>query len=291
MYEDKEVEVIMGKKYLYNNYIQKLNDKFLMGLDSIEADYNFDYGDEFEIAICEILRLFLPIKYGICRGCVVSSNGDKVGDDIIIYDQNRFPTLRLRIKNDFSRKENIPCEAVYGYIEAKHGFNKEVFLTALSQIENIKRLCNKRKKVGLYQNDPHIESHNSIKIESLPEYRNPLFSMIIFRNTKYSKESTRDILQDGINTFFTNKCADENQVDVVIAGQNNGLFVGYKKNDVSIPTIFALSPEKNKMIGYQNLIKPKLMFGIALSQLIHALDFIRLGIMPWIDMLNEAKTE
>jgi hypothetical protein len=113
--------VIIIRKLLYNNYIQELNNKFINGLNSIKADYNFDYGDEFEIAICEILRSFLPIKYGICRGCIVASKGDSI-------------------------------------------------------------------------------------------------------------------------------------------------------------------------LGYQNIIRPNLMFGIALCQLSHALDYIRLGKIPWIDMLNEAKT-
>ena len=55
-----------------------------------------------------MLRIFLPSKYGVCRGFVVNRHGDKAGDDIIIYDQEKFPTLRLLPKDDFSLKEEIP---------------------------------------------------------------------------------------------------------------------------------------------------------------------------------------
>jgi hypothetical protein len=106
--------------YLYDNYIISLSEKFLRRLEDISTYYNFDFGDEFEIAICQILRSFLPEKFGICRGFVVAKNGDREGDDIIIFDQTRFPTLRLNERNELSRKEAIPIEAVYGYIEAKH---------------------------------------------------------------------------------------------------------------------------------------------------------------------------
>jgi len=74
------------KKPAYNEYVELLSDKFLSRLVDILPDYNFDYGIEFEIALCDIFRSFLPEKYGICRGHIVDFNGDNVGDDIIIYD-------------------------------------------------------------------------------------------------------------------------------------------------------------------------------------------------------------
>lgn len=66
--------------YRYDNFVVELSRKFLARLEDIKADYNFDLGDEFEIAICELLRIFLPTKYGVCRGFVVDSNGNKEGD-------------------------------------------------------------------------------------------------------------------------------------------------------------------------------------------------------------------
>ncbi|MCY7977718.1 hypothetical protein P8843_13890 [Bacillus inaquosorum] len=103
-------------KHLYSNYIVTLAYQFQRIIDDIMVDYGFDYGDEFEVVICKALRKTLPNNYGICRGHVVSADSRKEGDDIIIFDQERFPTLRNNKKEDYSRKENIPIEAVYAYI-------------------------------------------------------------------------------------------------------------------------------------------------------------------------------
>ena len=115
-------------------------------------DSSSSYGGEFEIAICQILREFLPNKYGICRGFVVSSDGEIAGDDIIIFDQERFPTLKLKGVGQYARKEQIPIEAVYAYIEAKHSINllqkdNNSIFKAIKQVESVKRLCNKREKI------------------------------------------------------------------------------------------------------------------------------------------------
>jgi hypothetical protein len=172
------------EKYLYDNYVVNLSSKFSRALEDISAEYNFDYGDEFEIAICKVLRLFLPIKYGVCRGHVVNSNGQKQGDDIIIYDQERFPTLKINQKDDFSRKENIPIEAVYAYIEAKHKLDFDTFDKAFEQISNVKELILERKKTGTYQLDPYIDDNGlSHNVMSLPKYRNPVFCMILSRHS------------------------------------------------------------------------------------------------------------
>ena len=72
----------------YDNYLIKLSRKINRRLEDIDADHNFEFGNEFEIALCSILRNFLPNKYGIGRGFVVAEDGTKAGDDIIIYDQS-----------------------------------------------------------------------------------------------------------------------------------------------------------------------------------------------------------
>ena len=46
-------------------------------------------------------------------------------DDIIIYERNRFPLLRLINESDFCRKQQVPVESVYAYIEAKHSLTLE----------------------------------------------------------------------------------------------------------------------------------------------------------------------
>ena len=107
----------------YNDFILKVDEQANSVFKDIEAEHNFEYGPEFEIAICKLLRRFLPSKYGICRGYVVSRDGKKAGDDIIIFNKDRFPTIRGN-NEDFLKKEQVPIEAVYAYIEAKHKLNE-----------------------------------------------------------------------------------------------------------------------------------------------------------------------
>jgi len=88
---------------------------------------NYEVGDEFEIALCKAFRLLLPERYGVCRGCIgfeeIVGPGEtkeyKEGDDVIIYDKQVFPTLRL-LGNDPAKLETVPVEAVLAYFECKH---------------------------------------------------------------------------------------------------------------------------------------------------------------------------
>src|SRR5262249_21823428 len=104
---------------LYNDYLSKISTRFRNLLDEISANSNFDYGPEFEIALCVALRAVLPSRFGVCRGWVVPGSGNPAGDDLVIYDRDRFSTLRMIEQDNFARKEEIPLEAVCAYIEAK----------------------------------------------------------------------------------------------------------------------------------------------------------------------------
>ena len=60
----------------YRGYLKKMSERFEAEFKRIAAHYNFDHGPEFEIALCEVLRLVLPQKFGICRGFVVPADGE-----------------------------------------------------------------------------------------------------------------------------------------------------------------------------------------------------------------------
>lgn len=62
----------------YGDYLDNITHRCASLLGDISAGYNFDYGVEFEIALCHLLRAVLPSKYGICRGFVVSFDGATV---------------------------------------------------------------------------------------------------------------------------------------------------------------------------------------------------------------------
>ena len=145
--------------YTYNNFLLTLSKRFNGFMDGMSSFYNFDIGDEFEIALCRALRVILPKQYGICRGFIVTRDGSYQGDDIIIYNPFLFPTLRFLGEDNFERKEYIPIEAVYAFIEAKYTINIEGTVKdgqslnkALTQIELVKSLTRELN----YSPDPHL---------------------------------------------------------------------------------------------------------------------------------------
>ena len=52
---------------MYRNYIETLAKRFEAAFSTIEAGYNFDFGPEFEIALCRMLRTALPTRFGVSR--------------------------------------------------------------------------------------------------------------------------------------------------------------------------------------------------------------------------------
>lgn len=268
-------------KPAYKEYVELLSSKFISRLEDILPDYNFDYGVEFEIAICEILRAFLPEKYGVCRGHIVDFLGENVGDDIIIYDQQSFPTIRLHSKDQYARKENIPVEAVYAYFEAKHKLTDETFKTALNQIRKVKEFSQKRQKVSIESFDPYLkpidrqENYN----KNYPQYRNPIYCGIIARKTGFTHEILEKLEKD-----FETKEKNKLNPEIIVFNENRFFQIGHDEEDGFQPTTFLL--ENFKFSYAHSLTDGNLAFGIFLMNLISAIDWVRLGAIDWPKVLN-----
>lgn len=284
------------QQYLYGNYISNLHNRFVSKLEQIEAEHNFELGNEFEVAVCQILRSFLPGKYGVCRGFVVSSDGQKAGDDIIIYDQERFPTLRELKKEDFSRLENIPIEAVYVYIEAKHTLNlfKEVskctLPKALDQIRAVKAQLLRREKVLLNSIDPYLNiSEITTQTDiSNPSYRNPPMTIILSRYV--AVDGIRTTNPETIETELIRRPFNPDLLcpDLIIAGSNVFAASGIKtKNGYKGQLIYEPTTES---VYFSRKMK-EITFGIFLARIGYAVDWIRLGKMPWADILNNVQNQ
>ena len=268
--------------FLYDNYVREVSHRFEGALARIKAVHNFDFGDEFEVAICKTLRIMLPEKYAICRGYVVSDLGEKAGDDIIIYDRMRFPTLRALETDDYSRKEHVPIEAVYAYIEAKHsicieGNGGTSFQKALAQVARVKMLCDQRKSV----------SGQASRETGWPEIRNPVVGAIIARNVRVTANTDVTDDPDDIQRRIHNAKAEALLFpDFCVFGKNN----------ISIPVDpgdgqqqpFVASPfflcNQSKMI---HCTVDGVGFGVGLSFLLWALDWIQLDKMPWRAILED----
>jgi hypothetical protein len=273
--------------YLYDDFLPGFQKKIDTFFTTIKANFNFDLGIEFEIQICKMLRIFLPSKYGVCRGFVVNRHGDKAGDDIIIYDQERFPTLRLLSKDDFSLKEEIPIEAVYAYFEIKHNLTKESLTKAINQVAAVKKLVSQRGQMNIYQTDPYIANTviQTDPVEYLPSFRNPIFCGIIgkFSNGTDDTEIVDNFLYSQTNEL-PQKVDFRFYPEMIVAGNNNIARTSYIKDATTFPTIFH-HINKYKWV-YQVIKTPNLSFAIGFTYLMVAIDFTRLGQMPWAEILN-----
>ena len=284
------------RKLLYKNYVETLSKTFEANLVSIEASYGFDYGPEFEVVLCETLRQALPQKFGICRGYVVDADGNEAGDDLVVYAQDRFPTLRLRSPDYYSRKEYIPIEAAFAYVEAKHALYIEPgeaasLNHACQQVATVKKVCSRRKSVPLLAVDPYINLKppilNYVAVHSI---RNPMYGAVAARQVAMKKgaspisdpQEIAELLKGIIPTLDVDK---EYFPDLIIAGKSNIVVPGVKKNVGGIHFNPFFWPD-----GCSPCVQvvSEMAFGVGLCCLSFALDWIRLGKLRIPEIIGDA---
>lgn len=277
----------------YRNYLENLAKAFSYRFEQIATHYNFDNGGEFEIALCHILREILPQKYGICRGFVVPTEGDSAGDDIIIFDSERFPSLRLLPQGNYDRKQDIPVEGVYGYIEAKHTLhiNEEIsdgqsLLKACAQVTSVKRIY--REPVLPDQLHPYFKSNISFG-ERLdwPKNINPIFGMIFARRVKRYKKD-KELLSAAEATkalVGANLGNQKPPPDLIIAGESN-LVIPCVQTPQG-PIMHSPFYIEGTTASLQVMPSKDLAFATGICILLYALDTIQLGRMPWEYIIND----
>lgn len=267
---------------LYDNYVRDVSNRFERALADIKPVYNFDHGPEFEVAICKTLMTVLPQKYGVCRGFVVSQLGEKAGDDVIIYDKMRFPTLR-GFENDALSplKEQVPIEAVYAYIEAKNsicieGDGDNSLQKSLSQVAQVKMMCDRRDSVPV-----------SAKMPGWPEIRNPAYGVIISRHIRLKAHGPNIEDPQEINRhLLAAKAKTVLAPDFCVFGKNN-MFIPVIPDDAPNST-FMPSPFFDSDTSRMHAsVVDGVAFGAGLSLLLWALDWIQLGQMPWPALLED----
>ena len=271
---------------MIDTYSNAIENKF----SEISTRYNFDKGEEFEIAICELLQSILPDKYGICRGFVVTETDNFAGDDIIIYDKDRFPTLRLLEKQKFDKKQEIPVEAVYAYIEAKHTLHLldnesgQSLYKAFEQVNNVKKL--EREKRGLLSIDPYSTFGGNFHTDRInwPNYLNPLYGAIISRYVRNSSNKPEILSTEMLDTLAKAPLPKGTHIpDLVVLGSNDIMFPGIKNNTEMIYDSPFYIDGKSSLI--HNTVK-KSALALGMIKLLYALDTIRLDKMPYRKIIN-----
>jgi hypothetical protein len=288
--------------YNYGKWVKTLSERLKANLSTVDVEHNFEYGPEFEVVICKTLRSVLPDKYGVCRGYVIDAKGNKAGDDIIIFDRHRFPTVALRDRDDFSRKESVPIEAVYCYIEAKHTINLEgddpqSLFKACQQIANVKRLCATREAVPYNQIQPHLNigllnDIFQLQVNPPPDFPtilNPVFSVFFARYVR-QKNGEKKLLgsSDEILSVIGNiEIESDQHPDLIVLGDNvviNPVIANEKNRTAKLRSPFFL---EGRSLYYLAKVDGT-GFGIGLLSMMYALDWIRLGVMPWNEILVDA---
>jgi hypothetical protein len=301
----------------YRDFVKTLSERFEAVLSEIIAVHSFDYGDEFEIAICKILRSALPANYGVCRGHVVDVNGDEAGDDVIIYDSSRFPTLRLLDKVDFSRKEWIPIEAVFAYIEAKHtveleGTGGPTLRHACTQVTEVKKLCQTREQVSfgalshnialpetglLAIKQPIKESPSLLDLHTLtfsplkgyPPFYNPCYGTVIARQVRLRKGAPVMTVSSEVRDMLIKhaELVSDAPPDLIMCGSSNLVLPGVF-NEAN-GTVELKSPFYAPGVSeFAERTVEGLAFGIGLCHLLWALNTIQLGTMRWDKIVANA---
>lgn len=135
-------------------------------------------GNVGESVVRKWLDEFLPKRFGICKGYIITSNlyydGPMEEWDIIIYDALEAPTLFTR-KNGEETKTAIPVEYVRGVIEVKSALNKKSAEKAVKKLEKLKIFigANESQDYPKYFTPPFISSiiFFEIGIKTFKQYR------------------------------------------------------------------------------------------------------------------------
>jgi hypothetical protein len=271
---------------LYDNWLPDVARRFQQRFDNIGAMHNFELGNEFEVALCKVLVDLLPRRFGVCRGFVVGRNGERAGDDIIVFDAQRFPTIRA-LATDFSQKESVPAEAVLAYIEAKHTLTVEgdenapqSLAKATTQIERVKKVP--RPPVG------HGELISGVDLEGLftatpapglPTIRNPYYAAVWARRVKTKSEDAFAAFSHRLLEVGSER---SELPDAIVAG--NALALPVVRSSEEKGSIKPFVCESTELASMLNEATP---WGIAFAHMLWAMEWIRLGELPWSKMLTE----
>ncbi|EGR2537079.1 MULTISPECIES: DUF6602 domain-containing protein [Vibrio] len=126
------------------------DDKWLKGVfEDVQQDLQHDLlrasrgvehaptkGEIHEDSWIKVLRDYLPKRYGVDKGIVIDSQGNKSDQiDIVIFDPQYTPMLLIQQSHKY-----IPAEAVYAVFECKPTISKDYLDYAGSKASSVRKL-------------------------------------------------------------------------------------------------------------------------------------------------------
>lgn len=161
MTKPKEIPEIIGTQGWEQFLATKQEMLYQYDLAKIYAESHIvkvTHGNVAEATFRKWLGNFLPKKYGVTSGYIVSQNPDFIGlklphYDVIIYDQLNSPVLWVEENSDHSeggKTRAIPAEYVHSVVEVKANLTVQSSAGALKKILELKPLLQTSSKVDPY---------------------------------------------------------------------------------------------------------------------------------------------
>lgn len=273
----------------YNDWVRKRGAAILRRFDEISARYNFDNGDELEVAVAQVLTEFLPTRYRVARGFAVTIDGEAAGDDIVVYDVHRFPTLRS-LGNNLGQKDDVPIEAVLGYIEAKHTLRVTGGRSGIPATggQSLSKACKQVSDVKSLPREPVL--YPAIRSGDFPpgypKYRNPLFGAVLARYVELEGEHPEHFLGGELGRLqregllVPDLVAVPGYVTVPVYGRE------LSSEDPEACSVRPLHCTSTELVTAA--VPAEVAFGVALTQMVWAFSIIELGHVKWSWVTSQA---
>ena len=154
MNKAKEKSKIDGEAFLRSAFAAEqevLSVQLKLSSESITHDGVM--GDVNEQHFIEVLRKYLPNRYGVDSAIIIDSNGETSDQiDIVIYDPQYTPTLLDQHDHRF-----IPAESVYAVFEVKPTINAEYLGYAAKKAESVRVLERTSVPITHVAGEPRIK--------------------------------------------------------------------------------------------------------------------------------------
>lgn len=278
---------------IYEGWVRDIASRFEHKLRERKITHNIEGGDEFEVALCEQLREILPTGVGVCRGYIVDAFGGKAGDDVIVYDAARVPTLR-GLGGDLHKLDYVPAEAVYAYVEAKQTLYIEPtkkqagqsLAKACEQVAAVKALL--RHGTARYDMSPRVRKQFKItKPGGWPERGNPWYASIL--TTKIVLAKKKSLSSRNVDVADTGKIIqilddDPRKRADVIASPHIFMAPVFCEGE---PVVSDLRPFMTEDTNISVSSSDGISLGLALVHLLWAVGEIRLGNALWTSAMHQ----
>ncbi len=167
---------------------KKLLDAFDQAIQqSSDDEVKTEHGVVGEAHVRKWLSSFLPKRFGVCKGYIITTNLEYSGAleewDVIIYDALDAPILFTRAASEQEEKRAIPVEYVRAVIEVKATLTPHNANSAVTKLNKLREFIgeNKSPEYPQFLCPPFITSalFFETKVNSMNEYRKSLDNLCV----------------------------------------------------------------------------------------------------------------